>query len=211
MEMKPTGLGCPVFVLGFVSLIHSLTSGKTHAEEHYRSTQPAAPPRRTHARFFHLLGGCRYLSMPSVSPGSSRTPKTVSSSAWVDGQRRRLLAACAAGARAPSQSLSAVQAARRVRLSGLEGRPGQAGGPLERWDGPHGLPRARPLCPCGYRLDARMVTGCGASSCALSFMMVLTTSLSTPWPRRTWSGFGFGLSVGPLRVRLRAPDYRVPG
>ena len=35
-------------------------------------------------------------------------------------------------------------------------------------------------CPCGYRRGARMVTGCGARSCALSVTTLVTTSLSTP-------------------------------
>ena len=150
---------------------------------------PPSRPGCPRTLCFHLLGGCRYLSMPSVSPGSSRTPKTVSSSAWADGgQRRRLLAAF--GRRQSAAAASLRHACGEGSPPESRGSPGASGRASGAVGGPHGLPRARPLCACAHRLDARMATGCGASSCALSATTLLTTSLSTPWPRRTWSGVG---------------------
>lgn len=72
-------------------ITYLLTYLNEKSSKPYAGTRPAA--QRTRTLFFHLLGGCRYLSMPSVSPGSSRIPKTVSSSAWIayrwniDGQK----------------------------------------------------------------------------------------------------------------------------
>ena len=161
-----------------------------HAEEHWVHTRPAVPPRLPSHPLLSLAGRLQVpvdaLRLAGLEPNTEdrveqRLGRWWPKAAAIGGfrqapERRRSLSP----ARMRRGLASRVKRIARCKRAGL-------------WSGGRAawaVPRARPLCACAHRLDARMATGCGASSCALSATTVLTTSLSTPWPRRTWSGVG---------------------